>query len=93
MMANTQMTTVTLSNITTYLEAYKNSILHLTEKHDESVVEALTNNAINTTAASSTPTLSSPQCSCTFPNLANQNDIHRKEESEIYDNCKGDILD
>jgi hypothetical protein len=65
----------------------------LTEKHYESLVEALTNNAINTTAASSTPTLSSPQCSCTFPNLANQNDTHWKEESEIYDNCKGDIAD
>jgi hypothetical protein len=81
------------NNITKYLESNKDKILNLTEKHYESLMEALINNAINTTAASSTPTLSSPQSSCTFPNLANQNDTRRKEESEIYDNCKADTAD
>jgi hypothetical protein len=68
--------------------------LDLAEKNYETLVEALTNNVMNTaTNSSSTPTLSLPQSSCTFPNLANQSHMHIKEESEIYQNDKGDIAD
>jgi transposase len=80
------------NNITKYLEFNKDSILYLTEKNYENLVEALTNNAINT-AAPSNPTLSLPQSSSTFANLSNQSDAYRIEESEIYDDSKGDIAD
>ena len=51
-------------------------------------------NAINTVAdSSSNPILSLPQSSSRFPNLSNENDIYRIEESEIYDNSKGDIVE
>ena len=66
--------------------------MNLGEKNYQNVVEALTNNAMEaTTYASPNPTLSLPQSSSTFPNLSNENDIYRIEESEIYDNSKGDI--
>jgi hypothetical protein len=82
------------NNAIKYLEFNKDKILDLAEKNYQNLVGALTNNAINNaTHASSNPTLSSPQSSCTFPNPATQNDTHRKEESEIYDNGKGDIAD
>jgi predicted transcriptional regulator len=83
------------NNITTYLEFNKDRIMDLAEKHYENLVEALTNNAIDsTTAASSNPTLSLPQSSLsTFPNLSNKNNIYKIEESEIYDNSKSDIAD
>jgi hypothetical protein len=80
------------NNITKYLEFNKDSILYLTEKNYKNLVEALTNNAINT-AAPSNPTLSLPQSSSTFANLSNQSDAYRIEESEIYDDSKGDIAD
>ena len=32
-----------------------------------------------------------PQSLSRFQNLSNENDIYRIEESEIYDNSKGDI--
>jgi hypothetical protein len=80
-------------NITQCFESNKDSILYLAETHYENLVETLTNNAVEaTTYASPNPTLSSPQSSCTFPNLSNQSDTHRKE-SEIYDNSKGDIAE
>jgi hypothetical protein len=82
------------NNITKYLELNKDRILNLGEKNYENLVEAFTKNAINTAANSSyNPTLSLPQLSSTFPNLSNENDIYRKEESEIYDNSKGDIVE
>ncbi len=45
------------NNVTKYLESNKNSLSDLAEKHYENLVEILTNNAINTGAASSNPTL------------------------------------
>jgi hypothetical protein len=53
------------NNVTKYLESNKDNILDLTEKHYENLVEALTNNAIDT-AASSTPNLSLPSSLSTF---------------------------
>jgi hypothetical protein len=54
----------------------------------------LTINAINTVAdSSSNSILSSQQSSSRFPNLSNENDIYRIEESENYHNGKGDIAD
>jgi hypothetical protein len=51
----------------------------------------LTNDAVSKVGASpSNPTLSLPSSS-TFSSLSNQSDIYRiEEESEIYDNSKGD---
>jgi len=50
------------NSITNYLESNKDKILNLTQKHYENLVEALTNNAMNTAANSSyNPTLSLPQ--------------------------------
>jgi hypothetical protein len=50
-------------NITKYLECNKDNLLDLAEKHYESLVEAMTNNVIDSAAAScsSNPTLSLPQ--------------------------------
>ncbi len=45
------------NNIVKYLESNKDSILNLVEKNYENLVETLTDNAINTTAVSSSPTL------------------------------------
>jgi hypothetical protein len=82
------------NNITKYLEFNKNALLVFTEKNYENLVEALTNNAIASAAASSfNPTLSLPQSSSTFSNLSTQSDTYTIEESEIYDNTKGDIAD
>jgi len=44
-------------------------------------------------ASSSNPALSFPQSSFTFSNLSNKSDTHRKEESEVYHDGKGDIAD
>jgi hypothetical protein len=64
----------------------------LTEKHYENILEALTNNVIDTAAASSSnPALSLSGSSSTFSNPFYQSDTYRKEEPEIYDNSKGDI--
>jgi septal ring factor EnvC (AmiA/AmiB activator) len=82
-------------NITQYFESNKDRILDLAEKHYENLVEALTNNAIKTAAdASSNSTLSLPQSSSTL-NLSpyNQSDSYRIEESEGFQNSKGDIAD
>jgi hypothetical protein len=83
-------------NVTKYLESNKDNILDLTEKHYENIVEALTNKFIGTTTTaspSSSPTLSLPQSSSTFPNLSDQSNTYRIEEPEIYDDRKGDIAD
>jgi hypothetical protein len=82
------------NGIAKYLESNKDNLLDLAEKHYQNLVEALTSNAISSAAATfSNPTLSLPQSSSTFANLSNQNDIYRKEESESFDNSKGDIAD
>jgi hypothetical protein len=75
------------NNITKYFELNKNRLIDLAEKNYENLVEALTNNAINTFAHSSSPntTLSLPQSSSTIPNSFDQIDTFRKEESEFYD--------
>jgi hypothetical protein len=84
------------NKITKYLETNKVSLLHLAEKNYENLIEELTNNGINTVtvaASSLNPTLSLPQPSSTFPNSFDKNDTYRLEESESFDNSKGDIAD
>ncbi|MDQ3970137.1 MAG: hypothetical protein M3227_00420 [Thermoproteota archaeon] len=86
------------NNITKYLELNKDRILNLGEKNYENLVKALTNNAIDNAAVaasySSNLSLSQPQSSSsTFSIPSNHSDIYRIEESEIYDNSKGDIAD
>ena len=79
------------NNIVKYFELNKDRILNLGEKNYENLVEALANNTINAAAISNpTPSLRQPS---TFPNLSNQNDTYRAEESETYHNSKGDIAD
>ena len=68
-------------NITQYFESIKDRILNLGEKNYENLVEALTNNVINTaavaTSSSSNLSLSQLQSSSTFPNISNQSDKYR----------------
>jgi hypothetical protein len=68
-------------NITQYFESIKDRILNLGEKNYENLVEALTNNVINTaavaTSSSSNLSLSRLQSSSTFPNISNQSDKYR----------------
>ena len=78
--------------ITQYFESNKDRILNLAEKNYKNLVEALTNNAMDTAAnSSSIPTLSLPESSSTFVGPYNQNDTYRKEETKIHHNSKGDI--
>jgi hypothetical protein len=82
------------NSITKYLESNKDSILYLTEKNYENLVEVLTNNAINNaTHASSNPPFFLLQSSSTFPKISNQSDKYRIEQSESFRNSKGDIAD
>ena len=75
-------------------ESNKNSLSDLAEKYYENLVEALTNNDINTGPASSNLTLSLPQSlSPTFPTLSDQNDTYRIEEPETFHNSEGDIAE
>ena len=81
-------------NLTNYLESNKDSLLELTEKNYENLVEALTNDSIsNATTSSSNPTLSLAQSSSTFSNPYNQCDTCRIQEAETYHNSKGDIAE
>jgi spore cortex formation protein SpoVR/YcgB (stage V sporulation) len=59
------------NNIIKYLEFNKDRLSDLAEKHHENLVEALTDNTIDTDAASN-PTLLLPQSSSTFPKPFNQ---------------------
>ena len=77
------------NSITQYVESTKDSLLYLTEKNYENLIEALTNNVVNTAAASS----SSNPTSSTSLGSYDQSDAYRIEEPEIYDNSKGDITD
>jgi hypothetical protein len=83
------------NNIIKYVKSDKNNILDSVEKNYENLVEILTNNAMSSAAASSSnPTISLPQSSSfTFPNLSNQSDKYRIEESESFHNNKGDIAE
>jgi hypothetical protein len=68
--------------------------LNLGEKNYENLIEAMANNAISSAATScSDPALSLPQSSSTFSNSFDQTDTFRKEQSESFDNSKGDIAD
>ena len=81
------------NSITKYLEFNKDRILTLTEKNYENLVEELTDNAIVTVSATSpTPTLSLPSTS-TFQSPSDPSDTYRIEESESFDNSKGDIAE
>ncbi len=61
------------NNITQYIEFNKDSILDLSEKSFENLVDVLTNNAIDPSAASSNTTLSLPSySSLAFLGLSNQ---------------------
>jgi hypothetical protein len=82
------------NNITKYIESNKDSLLYLTEKNYQNLVEALTNNAIDTAAGTSNPTLLLPSSSSsTVSSPLNQIDIYRIEESEIHHNSQSDNAD
>ena len=78
-----------------YLESNKDSLSDLAEKHYENLIEALTNNVIDTAASSpSNPVPSLPQSSSRFPNLSNQSNSYGIEKSEsFYDNGKDNIAE
>ena len=82
-------------NINKYLEFNKDNLLDLAEKYYQNLVGILTNNVINKAAASpSNCILSLPQSSSsTFPNLSNQCDTSKIDESKDYHNSKDDIAD
>jgi ethanolamine utilization protein EutP (predicted NTPase) len=71
------------------IEANKDNILDLAEKHFGNLVEVLTINAIDNTSPN--PTLSSS--SSTFPNSFDQINTYKIEESESFHDSKGDIAD
>jgi hypothetical protein len=83
------------NNITQYIESNNDKILHLAEKHYESLVDTLTNNAMDTAAiSSSSPRLSLPQSSSsTFSVPSDQSDIYGIEKSENFHNNKDDSDD
>jgi hypothetical protein len=71
------------NSITKHLKSNNDNILRLTKKHDENLVEILTNNAIDNSAASSSssssnPTLPLASSSSTFPSRFDQIDIYEK---------------
>lgn len=80
------------NSITKYLESNKHNILDLAEKHYENIVEAMTNNAVNSAVASSSPTLTLQQSSSIFLGALNQSDPYN-EEPQIYRNSEVDIAD
>jgi hypothetical protein len=77
-------------NITQYFESNRDRIMNLGEKNYENLVEALTNNAIDTVASSISSVL---EPSSTFLGPCPQTYIHRVEESEGFHNNEGDIAD
>ena len=80
------------NNISKYLESNKDRIMDLAKKNYENLVEALTNNSIDTVACSSNSTLPL-HSSAAFSRPSNQSDPDRIKEPEIYHNSKGDIAD
>ena len=83
-------------SLSSHIVGYKEMILDKANRLYDSLLHHLTNSIMDNiggSTCSSNPTQLSPQSSCTFPNLANQNDTHRKEESESYYHSKGDISD
>jgi hypothetical protein len=81
------------NSITRYIESNNDKILHLAEKNYEDLVEVLTNNAINAAASSSSNPTLSLSLSSIFSSPYNQSDTCIIEESESFDNSKGDIAD
>jgi F0F1-type ATP synthase gamma subunit len=83
------------NSITQYVESNKDSLLYLTEKNYENLLEKLTNNAIDTALTSSfNPTSSLPLPSSTFfLDPYNQSDTYRIEKSESFHHSKGDIAE
>jgi hypothetical protein len=78
-------------NAIKYLESNKDSILDLAEKNYENLIEVLTNNIMNTAAASS---LSNSSLSPKFNfGTWNQSDTYTIEDPESFRNSKGDIAD
>lgn len=69
--------------------------MDLAKKHYENLLEALTDNVIDTaiTDSSSNPTLGLPQSLLTYPAPSNQSDTYRIKDLDIYHNDKGDIAD
>ena len=81
------------NNITKYFEVNKASIIDLAEKHYENLVEALTNNVINTAAgAASNPPPSLPSSSA-FLGPYNKSDTYKTDKEEMFHHSKGDIAD
>jgi hypothetical protein len=84
-------------NIANYLQANKNALSDLAEKHYENLVEALTNEVINTAAAASSSlsnrTSLPSSSSSTFLGRSDQSDISKTEKEGIFHNSKGDIAD
>lgn len=79
-------------NIAKYLEINRDRLLDLAEKNYKNLVEAQTNNIIDTAANSSNLTLSLPSSSSSiFSSPYNQSDNDRIEEPESFNNNKGDI--
>jgi hypothetical protein len=69
-------------NITQYFESNRDRIMKLGEKNYENLVEALTNNAIDTVSTCSISSVLEP--SSTFLGPCPQTYIHRVEESEGF---------
>jgi hypothetical protein len=81
------------NNITKYLELNKDRILNLGEKNYENLVEALTNNVINTAASSSSNPPPSLPSSSAFLGPYNKSDTYKTEKEEMFHHSKGDIAD
>ncbi len=71
------------------IEANKDRLLDLAQKHFGNLVEVLTNNAIDTASlSSSNPTFSLLESSSTFPGPSNKIATYRIEEPKNYHNSK-----
>jgi hypothetical protein len=77
-------------NVTGYLEFNKDRLLDLAEKNYKNLVEALTNNIIDTASSSSNPPPSLPSSSA-FLGPYNKSDTYKTEKEEMFHYSKGDI--
>jgi DNA-binding protein YbaB/transposase len=84
------------NRITQYLEFNKDNLLDLAERNYENLVEALTNNVINTAAgaasSSSNPPPSLPSSSA-FLGPYNKSDTYKTDKEEMFHHSKGDIAE
>jgi hypothetical protein len=67
--------------------------LDLAEKYYENLVEALTNNVINTAASSSSNPPPSLPSSSAFLGPYNKSDTYKTDKEEMFHHSKGDIAD